>query len=133
MSEHPLKVYERIDPELLKLVEENRKFAMAGKALPIKFKLLLIMALDASNGAVQGVRANANAAIKAGATKEEVAETIAQGDYTKPFVIFIAGRSLPAPRPSWHKSYLREFFGKYPWKSISILLCHFRYYHTLNE
>jgi alkylhydroperoxidase/carboxymuconolactone decarboxylase family protein YurZ len=76
MSEHPLKVYERLDPEFLMHVEESYKFAMAGSALPMKFKLLLIMALDASQGAAQGVRANAAAALRAGATKEEVAETI---------------------------------------------------------
>jgi alkylhydroperoxidase/carboxymuconolactone decarboxylase family protein YurZ len=76
MSEHPLKVYERLDPEFLMHVEESHKFAMAGSALPMKFKLLLIMALDASHGAAQGVRANAAAALRAGATKEEIAETI---------------------------------------------------------
>jgi alkylhydroperoxidase/carboxymuconolactone decarboxylase family protein YurZ len=81
LSEHPLKVYERLDPEALKRVEENRKFAMAGEALPLKFKLLLIMALDASQGAAQGVRANAAAALRAGATKEEVAETIRVTQY----------------------------------------------------
>jgi alkylhydroperoxidase/carboxymuconolactone decarboxylase family protein YurZ len=76
MSEHPLKLYERLDPETLKRVEDNRKFAMVGEAIPMKFKLLLIMALDASHGAVQGVRANAAAALKAGATKEEIVETL---------------------------------------------------------
>ena len=81
MSEHPLKVYERLDPESLKQIEANHRFAMAGSALPTKFKLLLIMALDASHGATQGVRANAAAAIQAGATKEEVAETIRVTQY----------------------------------------------------
>ncbi len=76
MSEHPLKVYERLDPEAMKRMEESRDFAMAGRALPPKFKLLLIMALDASQGAAQGVRANAAAALRAGATKEEIAETL---------------------------------------------------------
>ena len=76
MSEHPLKVFERLDPELLKLIRSNGDFAFAGNALPKKFKLLLIMALDAANGAPQGVRANAMAAMQAGATKEEIAETI---------------------------------------------------------
>jgi alkylhydroperoxidase/carboxymuconolactone decarboxylase family protein YurZ len=81
MSQHPLKVYERLDAELLRKVGENHDFAMAGNALPTKFKLLLIMALDASHGAAEGVRANAVAALKAGATKEEVAETIRVTQY----------------------------------------------------
>ena len=76
MSEHPLEVYERLDPEFLRHIEASHKFAMAGSALPAKFKLLLIMALDASQGAAQGVRANAAAALRAGATKEEIAEII---------------------------------------------------------
>lgn len=81
VSEHPLKVYERLDAELLKKVGEDHDFAMAGNALPMKFKLLLIMALDASHGAAQGVRANAAAALKAGATKEEIAEAIRVTQY----------------------------------------------------
>jgi ribosomal protein L40E len=44
---------------------------MDGAALPQKFKFLLIMALDASQGAVQGVRANANAALKAGQPRKK--------------------------------------------------------------
>jgi alkylhydroperoxidase/carboxymuconolactone decarboxylase family protein YurZ len=76
MSEHPLKIYERLDPELLRQVEENRKFALAGGTLPEKFKCLLVMALDAAQGSPQGVRANASAALQAGATKEEIQETL---------------------------------------------------------
>jgi alkylhydroperoxidase/carboxymuconolactone decarboxylase family protein YurZ len=81
LSEHPLKVYERLDPDMLRKVNEDHKFAMEGTALPAKFKLLLIMALDASNGAAQGVRANAAAALRAGASKEEIAETIRVTQY----------------------------------------------------
>jgi alkylhydroperoxidase/carboxymuconolactone decarboxylase family protein YurZ len=81
LSEHPLKIYERLDPKLLERVEKNRRFAMGGEALPLKFKPLLVMALDASQGADQGVRANAAAALRAGATKEEVAETLRVTQY----------------------------------------------------
>jgi len=76
MSEHPLKIFEMLDPELLKLVENTRELALADGALPRKFKLLIAMALDASHGAVQGVKALAQAAMDAGATKEEITETI---------------------------------------------------------
>jgi len=76
MAEHPLKIFEMLDPELLKLVENTRELALADGALPRKFKLLIAMALDASHGAVQGVKALAQAAMDAGATKEEITETI---------------------------------------------------------
>ena len=76
MSEHPLKVFEKLDPEFLKLVEDTSKFALADGVLPRKFKLLIAMALDASLGAVQGVKALAQAAMQAGATKEEITEAL---------------------------------------------------------
>ncbi len=76
MAEHPLKVFEKIDPELLALVRNNNAFALADGALPRKFKFLIAMALDASHGAVRGVRSLAEQAMKAGATKEEIAETM---------------------------------------------------------
>jgi len=76
MAEHPLKVFEKIDPELLALVKNTNTFALADGALPRKFKFLIAMALDASHGAVRGVRSLAEQAMKAGATKEEIAETM---------------------------------------------------------
>ncbi len=51
MSEHPLKIFEKLDPELVKLVESTSEFALDDGALPKKFKLLIAMALDASRGA----------------------------------------------------------------------------------
>jgi len=56
MSENPLKILEQLDPELLKLVENTNRFALSDGALPRKFKLLIAMALDASLGAVEGVK-----------------------------------------------------------------------------
>jgi alkylhydroperoxidase/carboxymuconolactone decarboxylase family protein YurZ len=76
MSEHPLKVFEKIDPELLTFVRNTNTFALADGALPRKFKFLIAMALDASHGAVRGVKSLAEQAMKAGATKEEIAETM---------------------------------------------------------
>ena len=81
MAEHPLKIFEKIDPELLKLVRETNSFALAEGALPRKFKLLIAMALDASHGAARGVRSLAEQAMKAGATKEEIVETIRVAQY----------------------------------------------------
>ncbi len=76
MPDHPLKVFEELDPELLDLVEDTRKLALAEGALPRRFKILIAMALDASHGTVEGVKALAQLALQAGATKEEIRETL---------------------------------------------------------
>jgi len=81
MAEHPLKIFEKIDPELLKLVRETNSFALGEGVLPRKVKLLIAMALDASEGAVEGVKSLAEQAMKAGATKEEIVETIRVAQY----------------------------------------------------
>jgi alkylhydroperoxidase/carboxymuconolactone decarboxylase family protein YurZ len=74
MTEHPLKIYEKLDPDLLRHVENSGEFVFAEGALPRKFKLLIAMAFDASYGAVNGVKSLAQQAIDAGATKEEMPE-----------------------------------------------------------
>jgi hypothetical protein len=56
MAEHPLEIFEKIDPELLKLVQSTNALAITDGALSRKFKLLIAMALDASHGAAEGVR-----------------------------------------------------------------------------
>ena len=81
MPEHPLKVFQKLDPKLLKLVENTSDFALADGALPRKFKLLIAMTLDASHGAVGGVTALARSAMEAGATKQEIVETLRVGQY----------------------------------------------------
>lgn len=81
MAESPLKVFENLDPELLKLVEDTRQLALGEGALPRKFKLLIALALDASQGAVDGVNTLARAAINAGATKEEIGEALRVAQY----------------------------------------------------
>lgn len=81
MSESPLKILEKLDPELLRVVENTRELALADGALPRKFKLLIAMALDVSHGAVQGVKSLAQAAIQAGATKDEIREALRVAQY----------------------------------------------------
>lgn len=81
MPEHPLKVFERTDPDLRKLVQTTNDFALTDGALPKRFKLLVAMALDAAHGAAEGVKSLADQAIKAGATKEEIMETIRVTQY----------------------------------------------------
>jgi alkylhydroperoxidase/carboxymuconolactone decarboxylase family protein YurZ len=76
LAEYPLKIFEKADPALLKVVQDTGEFALGDGALPRKFKLLVAMALDAAHGAVGGVTALAQEAMQAGATKEEIAETV---------------------------------------------------------
>ena len=76
-----MKIFEKLDPELLKLVENTNRFALSDGALPRKFKLLIAMALDASLGAVQGVKSLARAAMQAGATREEILEAVRVANY----------------------------------------------------
>jgi alkylhydroperoxidase/carboxymuconolactone decarboxylase family protein YurZ len=77
MPEHPLKIYETVDPELYKLAMGTQKFALdEGTALPKKYKFLIAMALDASIGAADGVASLAGGAMRNGATKEEIAEAL---------------------------------------------------------
>lgn len=79
MPEHPLKIYEDLDPQLLHVVNDTRE--LADGALPRKIKLLIAMALDTVHGSTDGVRSLAQQAIKAGATKKEIAETLRVGQF----------------------------------------------------
>jgi alkylhydroperoxidase/carboxymuconolactone decarboxylase family protein YurZ len=81
MSEHPLNIIEILDPELHKLVKNTADFALVDGALPLKFKYLIAMVLDAAHGAVQGVKFLARAAMQSGATKEEVMDALRVAHY----------------------------------------------------
>jgi len=74
MSEDPLNVFKRLDSEFFRTIENARDFTFTDGVLSRKYKLLVAMALDASVGAVEGVRVLAQSAMEAGATKEEIAE-----------------------------------------------------------
>ena len=76
MNEHPLATLQKLDPELMAHLQATDPLIFADGALPKKFKLLVAMAFDAAAGAEGGVRSLANAALEAGATGEEIAETL---------------------------------------------------------
>ena len=76
MPEHPLSPMMKLDPQFMDHLKETDKIVYSDGALPRKVKLLMALAFDAANGASDGVRALAQAAIRAGATKEEIAETV---------------------------------------------------------
>ncbi len=95
MAEHPLKIFEKIDPKLLEHVRNTNSFALADGALPRKIKFLMAMALDASEGAVEGVKALAEQAIKAGATEQGIVETIRVAQYISGVgSAYVAARAL---------------------------------------
>ena len=76
MAEHPLATMKKLDPKFMKHLEEIDALVYADGVLPRKVKLLMAMAFDAAEGAAGGVRALAEQAMKAGATKEEIAEAL---------------------------------------------------------
>jgi alkylhydroperoxidase/carboxymuconolactone decarboxylase family protein YurZ len=81
MAEDPLKIFEKIDPELLQLVDNTKVLALNDGALPRKTKLLMAMALDASQGTVEGVRSLAQQTLNAGASKQEIMEAVRVAQY----------------------------------------------------
>ncbi len=81
MAENPLKIFEKMDPELLKIVDNTKALALNDGALPRKIKLLIATALDASKGTAEGVKALTQQALSAGATKEEVMEAVRVADF----------------------------------------------------
>jgi alkylhydroperoxidase/carboxymuconolactone decarboxylase family protein YurZ len=76
MADHPLMTMRKLDPEFMKHVDETDALIYADGALPRRVKLLIAMAFDAADGAPGGVRHLAEEALKAGATKEEIAEAL---------------------------------------------------------
>ncbi len=95
MTEPPLKIYEKLDPDLLKHIENSRDFVFADGALPRKYKLLIAMAFDASYGAVNGVKSLAQQALEAGATKEEIAEALRVAQHLSGVgCVYTAGQAL---------------------------------------
>ncbi len=76
MPENPLSAAMRIDQKLFEHLRSEDEWVFADGALPRKVKLLMAMAFDAVHGAANGVRALAQQAMKAGATREEIGEAL---------------------------------------------------------
>jgi alkylhydroperoxidase/carboxymuconolactone decarboxylase family protein YurZ len=76
MAEHPLATIMKLDPTLIDHMKESDKLVFGDGALPKKIKYLMAMAFDAAQGAPNGVRSLAQSAIREGATKEEIIETL---------------------------------------------------------
>lgn len=76
MPEDPLQIIKNADPELFELIGNGRAAAFEEGGIPLKYKFLIAMALDAAEGAADGVRVLAMQALSQGATKEEVMEAV---------------------------------------------------------
>lgn len=81
MTTNPLEVFEQLDPALLRLVRESKNLAVADGVLPKKVKLLIALALDAAHGTISGVKSLTLQALEAGASKEEIMETLRVAHY----------------------------------------------------
>jgi len=76
MAEHPLSAIQGVDPKMMDHLKDMSELIYCSGALPKKVKLLMAMAFDAAHGADLGVKALAAAAMKEGATTEEIAEAL---------------------------------------------------------
>ena len=76
MSFDPLRKLKTVNPTLYKRMQETSETAFSNGKIPVKYKFLIAMALDACEGAENGVTSLAAQAIEQGATKEEIAEVL---------------------------------------------------------
>ncbi len=76
MPHDPLKSICSIDPVFMDHLKKTNELLYTDGALPKKFKYLMAMAFDATQGAVAGVHFLAQQAINNGSTKEEIAEAL---------------------------------------------------------
>jgi alkylhydroperoxidase/carboxymuconolactone decarboxylase family protein YurZ len=76
MSGSPLQIFEEFDPKTLENWKRTQELTYSNGALNAKTKILMAMAIDAGNGALQGAIALGTRAIKVGATKDEIVESL---------------------------------------------------------
>lgn len=76
MNGNPLEIIKKLDNDFYNNIDKTREMAFKEGALLTKNKLLIAIALDASLGAVNGVKSLINQAMKNGATKEEIIKTL---------------------------------------------------------
>lgn len=76
MNQNSLEFIKENDAELFNSIGAARNLAFQDSPLPLKVKLLIGLALDAAHGAANGVNSLARQALEAGATKEEIMDTL---------------------------------------------------------
>jgi len=93
--EDPLQVIMDSDPEFSALIGKTRQNALSQGAIPLKYKFLIAMALDAAEGAADGVRVLAMQAMEEGATREEIMEAVRIAQYISGIgSVYTAARGL---------------------------------------
>ena len=81
MNNNPLEKIKDLDPALFVSIEDSRSTAFAEGEIPQKYKLLIALAVDAAEGAVEGVRTLSGYAKEAGATNGEIMEVMRMVHY----------------------------------------------------
>jgi len=76
LSVNPLDVYREFDPKIVESYNRLQDLVFSEGALPQKFKVLIAMAIDVEHGALQGATALGRRALKLGASKDEIIETL---------------------------------------------------------
>jgi len=76
VSANPLDVYSEFDPKVIESYNRLQDLVFSEGVLPQKFKVLIAMAIDVEYGALQGATALSRRALKLGATKDEIIETL---------------------------------------------------------
>ena len=100
MPDNPLAAMNRLDPQLMAHLERSNELIYGSGAIPRKYKLLIAMAFDAAHGAEGGVRALANAAIREGASTQEITEVLRVAYYLSGVgTLYTASRALSEIAP----------------------------------
>jgi alkylhydroperoxidase/carboxymuconolactone decarboxylase family protein YurZ len=81
MEGHPLKIIQEMDSDFFNITEATRENALSQGSIPLKYKYLIALALDAEHGAVDGVKVLAMQAMEEGATKEEIMAAVRIANY----------------------------------------------------
>jgi alkylhydroperoxidase/carboxymuconolactone decarboxylase family protein YurZ len=76
MSTNPLEIYKEFDPKVIESFNRLQDLVFCEGVLSLKSKVLIALAIDVEHGALQGAMALGRRALKLGATKEEIIETL---------------------------------------------------------
>jgi alkylhydroperoxidase/carboxymuconolactone decarboxylase family protein YurZ len=76
MAENPMETIKNLDERLLEIVTDTKTLAFEDGDLSKKMKYLIALAVDLSQGATEGVKSIAKQAMKNGASKGEIIETL---------------------------------------------------------
>jgi len=72
----PLAVIKKLDEDIFNSIKNLEEIAFSDGEIPVKYKILMAMVIDAVLGAEEGVKSLVKAAIDVGASKKEIAEAL---------------------------------------------------------